>query len=94
MATHSSISCLENSMNRGAWGATVHWVTKSQTQVSTHTQCFSLPKTYLLIGLLLQGSSYRSMEESKFPKEFKNKVDSLTQRGYSGSSLHCKTTKQ
>ena len=24
-------SCLENPMDRGAWGATVHWVTKSQT---------------------------------------------------------------
>ena len=24
-------SCLENSMDRGAWGATVHGVTKSQT---------------------------------------------------------------
>ena len=24
-------SCLENSMNRGAWWATVHGVTKSQT---------------------------------------------------------------
>ena len=24
-------SCLENPMNRGAWWATVHWVTKSQT---------------------------------------------------------------
>ena len=27
-------SCLENSMDRGAWGATVHGVTKSQTQLS------------------------------------------------------------
>ena len=26
--------CLENSMNRGAWWAIVHWVTKSQTQHS------------------------------------------------------------
>ena len=26
-------SCLENSMDRGAWGATVHGVTKSQTQL-------------------------------------------------------------
>ena len=26
-------SCLESSMDRGAWQATVHWVTKSQTQV-------------------------------------------------------------
>ena len=27
-------SCLENSMNRGAWWATVHGVTKSQTRLS------------------------------------------------------------
>ena len=33
MAIHSSVSCLENSMNRGAWPATVHGVTKSQTQL-------------------------------------------------------------
>ena len=31
MATHSSYSCLENSMDRGAWWATVHRVAKSQT---------------------------------------------------------------
>ena len=34
-------SCLENSMDRGAWRAVVHGVTKSQTQLSngacTHT---------------------------------------------------------
>ena len=28
-------SCLENSMDRGAWRATVHGVTKSQTQMNT-----------------------------------------------------------
>ena len=33
-ATHSSILCLENPMDRGAWWATVHGVTKSQTQLS------------------------------------------------------------
>ena len=27
-------SCLENTMDRGAWQATVHGVTKSQTQLS------------------------------------------------------------
>ena len=27
-------SFLENSMDRGAWQATVHWVTKSQTHLS------------------------------------------------------------
>ena len=30
-------SCLENPMDRGAWRATVHGVTKSQTQLSTHS---------------------------------------------------------
>ena len=29
-------SCLENSMERGAWQATVQGVTKSWTQISTH----------------------------------------------------------
>ena len=34
-------SCLENSMDRGAWWATVHWVAKNQTRLkwlSTHAQ--------------------------------------------------------
>ena len=30
-------SCLENSIDRGAWRATVHGVAKSRTQLSTHT---------------------------------------------------------
>ena len=29
-------SCLENSMDRGTWWATVHGVTKSQTQLSDY----------------------------------------------------------
>ena len=31
-------SCLENFTDRGAWCATVHGVTKSQTQLSMHTK--------------------------------------------------------
>ena len=34
MATHSSILFLQNSMDRGAWWATVHGVTKSWTRLS------------------------------------------------------------
>ena len=34
MATHSSILACENPMDRGAGQATVHGVTKSQTQLS------------------------------------------------------------
>ena len=34
MVTHFQDSCLENSMDRGAWRATVHGVAKSQTRLS------------------------------------------------------------
>ena len=30
--------CLENSMDRGAWWAIVHEVTKSQTRLNSHAQ--------------------------------------------------------
>ena len=33
MATHSSILCLENLTDRGAWQAMVHRVAKNQTQL-------------------------------------------------------------
>ena len=35
-------SCLENSMNRGAWQATVHGITKSQTGLTTFTFTFKV----------------------------------------------------
>ena len=35
-------SCLGNPMDRGAWGATVHGVAKSQTQLSMHSHFFYL----------------------------------------------------
>ena len=34
MATHSTVFAWKISMDRGAWWATVHGVTKSQTQLS------------------------------------------------------------
>ena len=34
MATHPQYSCLGNSMDRGAWQATVQGVTKSQTRLT------------------------------------------------------------
>ena len=34
MATHSSILAWKNSVDRGTWQATVHVVSKSQTQLS------------------------------------------------------------
>ena len=54
MAIHSSISCLENSMNKGAWQATLHGLAKSKTWLSTHvymslhilTPCTSSPTNH------------------------------------------------
>ena len=34
MVTHSSYSCLENSMERGVWWATVYGIAKNRTQLS------------------------------------------------------------
>ena len=34
-------SYLENLMDRGAWQATVHGVTKSQTHLNTHTHTYT-----------------------------------------------------
>ena len=42
MATHSS-SSLGNPMDRGAWQVTVHGVSNSQTQLSTHAYMYPLP---------------------------------------------------
>ena len=39
-------SCLENLMDRGAWRATVHGVTESQTRLSTHTHVYYLYKHF------------------------------------------------
>ena len=41
------VFCLENSMNRGAWRATVHGVTKSQAQLMTNTFTFK-PRLFLI----------------------------------------------
>ena len=35
---HTPVSCLEDSMDRGAWQATVHGVTKSRTQLRDSAQ--------------------------------------------------------
>ena len=43
MATHSSILAWRIPKERGAWWATIHGVSKSQTQLSTHTHsCFTM----------------------------------------------------
>ena len=50
-------SCLENPMDRGAWWATIHGVTKSQTQLSNWAYSGEPKKTSLTQGCLASISS-------------------------------------
>ena len=50
-------SCLENSMDREAWWATVQRVAKSQTRLSTCTSCPSIT-SYNLISISMVISNY------------------------------------
>ena len=49
-------SCLENSMDIGAWWATVHGVVKSRTQLSNFTFTFSKPELSKLLAVKRVGS--------------------------------------
>ena len=56
MATHSSYSCLENPMDKGAWQAVVHKVTQSRTGLkwlSTH-----IHHSVIVYGALFQRGLY------------------------------------
>ena len=47
-------SCLENSMDRGAWQAAVHGVAKNQTQLSQHTHSLLLYSMWFLNTQILK----------------------------------------
>ena len=56
MATHSSISCLENPMDRGAWQATVHRVAKTEhtrTSLGSEQQAVAAGSDHLLVLVLV-----------------------------------------
>ena len=46
-------SCLENSMDRGGWRATVHGITKSLTQRSEHSWMQDIPQKEMIHLLTL-----------------------------------------
>ena len=46
-------SCLENSMDRGAWWAIVHGVAESQTQLSPHATCLLTTVIFQLAAVLV-----------------------------------------
>ena len=64
MATHSSILAWRIPMDRGAWGATVHGVAKSQTwlkQPSTHSNLRETPEGEIRVCDLEHLSGSRQM---------------------------------
>ena len=63
-------SCLENSMDRGAWRATVHRVTKSQTQLkqlSTQYVIYCKRFTYKWICAVQKISVFKGQVYSDLP---------------------------
>ena len=60
-------SCLENSMDRGAWRATVHGVEKSQTQLSTHTDSKTCDETAAYLNSYISTSHLLDSWNEKEP---------------------------
>ena len=71
MATHSS-SCLGNSMERGAWQAIIHRVTKSQAQLTDFTFTFKQYFNY-------QCNYFIHIEKTYIfgPEQFNKRSDSI-----------------
>ena len=51
-------SCLENSIDKGAWQPIVHRVAKSQTQLRMHASCIIVQKIIHLNSLFPKGVSF------------------------------------
>ena len=60
-------SCVENSMDRGAWQATVRGVAKSQTQLSNFTFTFSRKYYWLIECSLMLPSPSKNDTSSSLP---------------------------
>ena len=57
-------SCLGNSMDRGAWQATVHGAAKSQTRLTTHTHTLGCSFPCMVLPLLICATLRQSMAQS------------------------------
>ena len=66
MATHSSILAWRIPMDRGAWGATVHGVAKSQTKLNDSAQRSYLVLLISTILFLLYGISLWSLPTNTY----------------------------
>ena len=63
-------SCLENSMDRGAWQATVHEVAKSWTHLSTHIHKFlQVMDLFYILSFVAFSSTLPSLVGTNFNKQ-------------------------
>ena len=69
-------SCLENPMDKRAWWATAHGVTKSRTQLSIHTHIWSMLKTGRLPILSHFSGQNNSQSQPRF-KVWRNSLHLL-----------------
>ena len=53
-------SCLENSIDKGAWQPVVHGVAKSQTRLRMHASCIIVQKIIHLNFLFSNGVSFKN----------------------------------
>ena len=58
MATHSSIIGLENSIDKGAWQATVHGVAKSRTRLSEDLGPLNTGHLWIMSGVQMASPVY------------------------------------
>ena len=92
MATHSSILCLENPMDKGDWWAVICGVTQSWTQLKQLSSSSSMRQSNCLATLVKQLNADLSFTGCS------NKVE-ITGRGFPGSSVvktllfHCRGCK-
>ena len=73
-------SCLENSMDRGAWQAAVHRVAKSRAQLSTHVCTHKETAQLVAVFCFLRCSFYSSPDDNTCPLVFR------------GNYIHVKAT--
>ena len=83
-------SCLENSVDRGVWQSTVHWVTESRTRLSTHgnissAMCSTTPEWWLINMNIL----FRNLRKGYCLREGKIKLENSNKLfSYTKSSCH------
>ena len=71
MATHSS--CLKNLMDRGAWKATVHRVTKSWTLLNMQASVVKPGKILIIVRKLIKVAGKQRIYDSLVPLSTSNK---------------------